>query len=218
MGAAKKQKKKTGSAGGRHGQAGAADAVVAAYGRLVSALGGSGMPSTATEAARAIRSATAVMAKPSGAACFFEVTCYWSAHLLLAVMAHGITGTSCVRIHDRLQLRPTVHAGQYSLRQLAKARPTCHGRLQAKVELLQAAEQLIISPHLASEHAGSEAGAGRLHQHLLRALRCAQDGAEQHNSLLCVVPSFALSRSFQQLRRWLSVAVAAAKFSNHLRL
>ena len=66
-----------------------------------------------------------------------------------------------------------------------------HGRLQAKVELLQAVEQLITLPNLASAHAGLEPAAGQLHQHLLRALRCAQDGAEQHNSALCACSSCA---------------------------
>ena len=192
MGATKKQKKKTGSAGGRHGQAGAPDAIVAAYGRLVNALGASGLAGTAPEAARTMRSAESVMAKPSGAACFFEVICCQSAHAFDTDKAHSSLGHQLHHI-TRLTAAAAKSAG------LPAEHPTAamccidlqgsgqrHGRLQAKVELLQAVEQLITLPHLASAHAGSDPEAGLVHQHLLRALRCAQEGAEQHNSLLCV--------------------------------
>ena len=99
MGAAKKQKKKAGSASGRQGQAGAADATVAAYDRFFRTLGALETPGTAAEAARAVRAATLIMAKPSGAACFFEVISCLSAHSFDAAMAQHKHGTP--RCQDR---------------------------------------------------------------------------------------------------------------------
>ena len=63
---------------------------------------------------------------------------------------------------------------------------------QAKVELLQAAELLIVHPALACAGTASGGVAATLHRHLLQALRCAQDGAEQHDSLLCATINHSL--------------------------
>ena len=106
MGAGKKHKKKSGPTGGRQAQAGAPDGVVAAYARLLTALGALEMPGAAVEAARAARSAPLVMATPSGAACYLEVACCLPAgsmrrqpspveHNASAVAAHTVDCSCC---------------------------------------------------------------------------------------------------------------------------
>ena len=72
MGGSRK-KKKAGAPGSRPDKAGSSDTVVAAYERLIGALGASGRPGAAEEAARSVQRAGTVMANPSGAACFFQV-------------------------------------------------------------------------------------------------------------------------------------------------
>ena len=57
------------------------------------------------------------------------------------------------------------------------------------MELLRAAELLIVRPELACSGTASGAAAATLHGHLLKALRSAQCGAEQHNSILCAALS-----------------------------
>jgi hypothetical protein len=66
MGGSKK-KKKSGAPGVRPDKPGSSDTAVAAYERLVSALGASERPGAAEAAART------VLATPSGAACFLQV-------------------------------------------------------------------------------------------------------------------------------------------------